>query len=53
MGTGADSSPDTTGGALAERLNYLFANMHPPGAPTPTRMSPRRSAAATSTGRSS
>ncbi|MGK5629353.1 helix-turn-helix domain-containing protein [Streptomyces sp. URMC 123] len=33
MAVGGDGSPKAAGGALADRLNYLFANMHPPGAP--------------------
>ncbi|MCQ4079657.1 helix-turn-helix transcriptional regulator [Streptomyces sp. RB6PN25] len=28
-----DRSPDAAGSPLAERLNYLFSAMHPPGAP--------------------
>ncbi|KUJ65957.1 DNA-binding protein [Streptomyces albus subsp. albus] len=31
LGTGA--TPDATGSQLADRLNYLFAHMHPPGSP--------------------
>ncbi|MBL1098726.1 helix-turn-helix domain-containing protein [Streptomyces coffeae] len=33
MAVGADRSPDDAGSRLADRLNYLFATMHPPGAP--------------------
>ncbi|GAA0398646.1 helix-turn-helix transcriptional regulator [Streptomyces luteireticuli] len=33
MAVRGDGSADDTGNALAVRLNYLFANMHPPGAP--------------------
>lgn len=33
MAVGADRSPDAEGRPLAQRLNYLFARMHPPGAP--------------------
>src|SRR5262245_54345015 len=33
MGVGGEGRSDGAGGALAERLNHLFANMHPPGAP--------------------
>ncbi|GAA1914921.1 helix-turn-helix domain-containing protein [Streptantibioticus ferralitis] len=33
MAAGGDTPPKTTCGPLAERLNYLFAHMHPPGAP--------------------
>lgn len=33
MAVRGDGSADDTGSALALRLNYLFANMHPPGAP--------------------
>lgn len=34
MGAGGDSRSNGAGGSvLAERLNHLFANMHPPGAP--------------------
>ncbi|KNB53754.1 helix-turn-helix domain-containing protein [Streptomyces caatingaensis] len=33
MGTRGDGPADDAGNALAVRLNYLFANMHPPGAP--------------------
>ncbi|MFG2888815.1 helix-turn-helix domain-containing protein [Streptomyces sp. NPDC048248] len=33
MTVGGEGGPGTTGSALAERLNHLFANMHPPGAP--------------------
>ncbi|WNE94674.1 helix-turn-helix transcriptional regulator [Streptomyces luomodiensis] len=33
MAVGADRSPDAAGSPLADRLNYLFTTMHPPGAP--------------------
>ncbi|ARZ66536.1 helix-turn-helix transcriptional regulator [Streptomyces sp. HU2014] len=33
MATGGDRSAGEAGSPLAARLNYLFANMHPPGAP--------------------
>ncbi|MBH1937324.1 helix-turn-helix transcriptional regulator [Streptomyces sp. AV19] len=33
MAVRGDGSADDTGDALAVRLNYLFANMHPPGSP--------------------
>ncbi|MET8679676.1 helix-turn-helix transcriptional regulator [Streptomyces sp. NPDC004647] len=33
MAVGDGNSPKAAGSALAERLNYLFAHMHPPGAP--------------------
>ncbi|MFI2190364.1 helix-turn-helix domain-containing protein [Streptomyces sioyaensis] len=33
MSVGGDGRSKEAGSALAERLNHLFANMHPPGAP--------------------
>ncbi|MEU4211606.1 helix-turn-helix transcriptional regulator [Streptomyces sp. NPDC026206] len=33
MAVGGDRSAGDAGSPLAQRLNYLFANMHPPGAP--------------------
>lgn len=33
MAAGGDRSAGDAGSPLAQRLNYLFANMHPPGAP--------------------
>ncbi|GGX65626.1 helix-turn-helix domain-containing protein [Streptomyces hiroshimensis] len=33
MAVGGDRSAGDAGSPLAARLNYLFANMHPPGAP--------------------
>ncbi|MGP3923242.1 helix-turn-helix domain-containing protein [Streptomyces sp. 8N616] len=33
MSVGEGTSPKAAGTPLAQRLNYLFANMHPPGAP--------------------
>ncbi|MFI1971818.1 DNA-binding protein [Streptomyces cinnamoneus] len=33
MATGVDRSAGDAGSPLAQRLNYLFAAMHPPGAP--------------------
>ncbi|GGX30075.1 helix-turn-helix domain-containing protein [Streptomyces noursei] len=33
MAVGGDSRPKGEGSVLAERLNHLFAHMHPPGAP--------------------
>ncbi|MEU7136303.1 helix-turn-helix transcriptional regulator [Streptomyces sp. NPDC046261] len=33
MAAGGDRTAGDAGSPLAQRLNYLFANMHPPGAP--------------------
>ncbi|MDW6065276.1 helix-turn-helix transcriptional regulator [Streptomyces sp. FXJ1.4098] len=33
MAVGTHGSPEADGSPLARRLNYLFATMHPPGAP--------------------
>lgn len=33
MGVGGERPASDAGSPLAQRLNYLFANMHPPGAP--------------------